>query len=691
MKVRTEKILHKLLFSNQMITIQDLANQYNVGLRTIQGDVSEINELLTRHSLQLIKNTRDEGLLLELSDEDIELVSELLKNSNNYEIYFEKNMRQFHLILELTVGDSFFIYEKEEDFGVSKSALDSDMREIRKLMKKYDLVLKSDLKNGLKLFGAERNIRTMLFDQIFKTLSVEDIFVETNHFLSEYQMFFEFISLEMLKELNIVYDEFYKNSNYLYKDQLLIILGIWILRNNQLSNSEHELIETDHKIIKPFIKKVNQKFNLSPNKDEIEYINSIMDTLTEDVDINPSDWLEIQLFTINLIHELNTTLNISFENQPDNVFKKLFEHNIRLHARFKKNIQLYNPLTKDIKEDYEDIFTIVKSFFESYFKPQKYDIKDDEIAFIVIHLLAVQSYQKQDEERQFRAVVFCNYGLATSALLAENLQKYFPVEIVANLNINELYLLDKIDYDLIFSTRTLSLEKDSYLLISPILDDRNIQRIERYLETNKKYKRIHSNLQLQETRETKEMLSDIVELIEDEYGIVDYDFLEKMINIFKKNKINLDIKEIQPMIKDILSDDNIQLNIKPDSWKEAIEESAQPLLDKKVIEDKYVHAMINSVKEFGPYIVFGNGLALAHARPEDGVNELGLSVATLNTPIDFGNEGNDYAEVVFCLAAVDSYSHLNIIKSLVGLLDEEDKLNQLKKSKDIEEFKKILF
>lgn len=691
MKVRTEKILHKLLFSNQMITIQDLANQYNVGLRTIQGDVSEINELLTRHSLQLIKNTRHEGLLLELSDEDIELVSELLKNSNNYEIYFEKNMRQFHLILELTVGDSFFIYEKEEDFGVSKSALDSDMREIRKLMKKYDLVLKSDLKNGLKLFGAERNIRTMLFDQIFKTLSVEDIFVETNHFLSEYQMFFEFISLEMLKELNDVYDEFYKNSNYLYKDQLLIILGIWILRNNQLSNSEHELIETDHKIIKPFIKKVNQKFNLSPNKDEIEYINSIMDTLTEDVDINPSDWLEIQLFTINLIHELNTTLNISFENQPDNVFKKLFEHNIRLHARFKKNIQLYNPLTKDIKEDYEDIFTIVKSFFESYFKPQKYDIKDDEIAFIVIHLLAVQSYQKQDEERQFRAVVFCNYGLATSALLAENLQKYFPVEIVANLNINELYLLDKIDYDLIFSTRTLSLEKDSYLLISPILDDRNIQRIERYLETNKKYKRIHSNLQLQETRETKEMLSDIVELIEDEYGIVDYDFLEKMINIFKKNKINLDIKEIQPMIKDILSDDNIQLNIKPDSWKEAIEESAQPLLDKKVIEDKYVHAMINSVKEFGPYIVFGNGLALAHARPEDGVNELGLSVATLNTPIDFGNEGNDYAEVVFCLAAVDSYSHLNIIKSLVGLLDEEDKLNQLKKSKDIEEFKKILF
>lgn len=348
MKVRTEKILHKLLFSNQVITIHDVAKQYNVGLRTIQGDISEINEVLARYSLPLVKNTRREGLLLELSDEGIELVCDLLKN-NNYEIYFEKDVRQFHLILELTVGSSFFIYEKETEFGISKSALDSDMRDIRRLMKNYDLMLKSDLKNGLKLLGSERNIRTMLFDQIFKTLSVEDIFVNTNHVLSEYRMFFEFIPLDMLKKLNDIYAEFYKYSNYLYKDQLLIILSIWILRNNKLMNSECKTTtKVNHEIIKPFIKKINQKFNLNPNEDEIEYINSIMDTLTEDVDINPSDWLEIQLFTINLIHELNTMLNISFENQPDNVFKKLFEHNIRLHARLKKNIQLYNPLTKDI-------------------------------------------------------------------------------------------------------------------------------------------------------------------------------------------------------------------------------------------------------------------------------------------------------------------------------------------------------
>lgn len=37
--------------------------------------------------------------------------------------------------------------------------------------------------------------------------------------------------------------------------------------------------------------------------------------------------------------------------------------------------------------------------------------------------------------------------------------------------------------------------------------------------------------------------------------------------------------------------------------------------------------MIESVEEYGPYIVIGPHLALAHARPEDGSLKLGLSLS----------------------------------------------------------------
>lgn len=55
------------------------------------------------------------------------------------------------------------------------------------------------------------------------------------------------------------------------------------------------------------------------------------------------------------------------------------------------------------------------------------------------------------------------------------------------------------------------------------------------------------------------------------------------------------------------------------SWQEAIELAAQPLLDKHEIEERYIKAIIDKVEAFGPYIDLGLGIALPHARPEEGV------------------------------------------------------------------------
>ena len=48
---------------------------------------------------------------------------------------------------------------------------------------------------------------------------------------------------------------------------------------------------------------------------------------------------------------------------------------------------------------------------------------------------------------------------------------------------------------------------------------------------------------------------------------------------------------------------------------------------------------------------------------------MGLSVLTLKDPINFGHEENDPVEIIFCLAAVDGYSHLKIMKTLVNVIN----------------------
>ncbi|MFB8734775.1 PTS sugar transporter subunit IIA [Bacillus sp. SL00103] len=43
--------------------------------------------------------------------------------------------------------------------------------------------------------------------------------------------------------------------------------------------------------------------------------------------------------------------------------------------------------------------------------------------------------------------------------------------------------------------------------------------------------------------------------------------------------------------------------------------------------------MIQSVDQNGPYIVIAPQVAIPHARPEDGVNELSMSLMTFEQPV----------------------------------------------------------
>src|SRR5699024_1492161 len=107
----------------------------------------------------------------------------------------------------------------------------------------------------------------------------------------------------------------------------------------------------------------------------------------------------------------------------------------------------------------------------------------------------------------------------------------------------------------------------------------------------------------------------------------DKDYYKELESIFSRNDLHINKKELQPMIKDILIDSDILLQMEVNDWEDSIVKVADPLLNRAVITQEYVDAMISSVKEYGPYIVIGPHFALAHARPEDGANEIGLSMA----------------------------------------------------------------
>ncbi|UXR38023.1 PTS sugar transporter subunit IIA [Staphylococcus simulans] len=143
------------------------------------------------------------------------------------------------------------------------------------------------------------------------------------------------------------------------------------------------------------------------------------------------------------------------------------------------------------------------------------------------------------------------------------------------------------------------------------------------------------------------------------------------------------------MALDILTKDKIKVQDQVPDWSQAITEAAQPLLEQDYIETGYIDAMIDSVKEFGPYIVIAPEIAIAHARPEDNVNKVGLSLLKLNESINFA-EDSHYASLIFVLSATDNTSHLNVLQSLAGLLGNKEVVNQLLTSKNSDEIIEII-
>jgi PTS system ascorbate-specific IIA component len=84
------------------------------------------------------------------------------------------------------------------------------------------------------------------------------------------------------------------------------------------------------------------------------------------------------------------------------------------------------------------------------------------------------------------------------------------------------------------------------------------------------------------------------------------------------------------------------------------------------------------MNELGPYCVIAPGIALLHARPEDGVKKACLSLITLKKPVPFGHSTNDPVDVVFTLGARNKEDHIEALAELADYLLQEKFLQILR-------------
>ncbi len=131
----------------------------------------------------------------------------------------------------------------------------------------------------------------------------------------------------------------------------------------------------------------------------------------------------------------------------------------------------------------------------------------------------------------------------------------------------------------------------------------------------------------------------------------------------------------------MLPPENVRANIAVNTWQESGDAVGQLLVDSEKVEQRYVEQMKQNVEEIGPYIVVAPGMALFHARPEDGVLEPCLALITLEKPVDFGHPENDPVDIVIAFGAENKESHIPALMKLAEQLGNSKVIGRVRNAK----------
>lgn len=131
-----------------------------------------------------------------------------------------------------------------------------------------------------------------------------------------------------------------------------------------------------------------------------------------------------------------------------------------------------------------------------------------------------------------------------------------------------------------------------------------------------------------------------------------------------------------------ITDDNLE-------WREAIARCAAPLLADGSIEERYLDAIYATAEKMGPFFHLGKGIAVPHARPEEGANAVALSLLRTRTPVLLLDRDDHPIDVWILLAATDADSHVDVLRNLAMVLTDDDKVAALKSATRPEEILEV--
>ena len=443
MNTRALSIIKILLNSVEPVSSLALSQEIGCSTKTIQNEIKEVNKELKNCEIVSIRGI---GYKIEGNLDDIDI-----KNSDLYDYDRVEYIIKKIINISSTDKDTIKLEDLADSMYVSLSTVKNDLKEVKKILNEYNLKISSKHKQGICIEASEEDIIKFIINysnKVDNSLNIKDFL---NNNIIENLFSIKKILLDTLSYENMILtdNEFKNIVNY---------ISIYLSRNNTNQSD----------FIKEYIKKYKNKKEKPISEDEQLLIRKAIKEFCRDLNIATS---------INLSH--------------DKIFEEcLFNHICNLYKRADLGINQYEITAGEIKLKYPFPYELGKIAKKTIEKNLNMEISEDEVENIALHIGgALERIDKRDEKKVYKTIIVCTSGVGTSMLIKSKLENIFKgkLEII---KVIPSYLIDYVnvlDIDFVISTVEVNLENVKVIKVSPMLTDKEIKLIEKYIETENVY------------------------------------------------------------------------------------------------------------------------------------------------------------------------------------------------------------
>lgn len=144
------------------------------------------------------------------------------------------------------------------------------------------------------------------------------------------------------------------------------------------------------------------------------------------------------------------------------------------------------------------------------------------------------------------------------------------------------------------------------------------------------------------------------------------------------------------LTEQLLELNTIRLQASAADWKQAVRLGVDLMVEADTVESRYYDAIVKMTEELGAWYLLAPGIAMPHARPEEGVKKTSFALVTLAEPVNFGDPDNDPIDILITLAASDAKTmNEEAIVEVVTLLESEETVQSIRSAKTREEIEAV--